>query len=267
MIRVVLAEDQAMVRGAFAGLLDLEPDIEVIAEVAAGDLILSTAQELRPNVAVIDIDLPGMDGLTAAAELANLFNEQDRRATYQNAAAEIRDAFVGPYSAVGAEVRLEGAELEHSIVLDHAVIRHIGHRLEDSLVGSGATVTRDFAFLVPAALPAGDLLRAVRGADKASEDNERNSVLLRTAGGLLVVLAAPGGVRGVGGEGGGGRGGRGRGLASACAGPGVGTCRRGRPRMRPVSTAGPARSRRARSRGSASGSRTTGPPSSGCSVW
>jgi glucose-1-phosphate thymidylyltransferase len=60
--------------------------------------------------------------------------------------AVLQDAFVGPYSAIGAEVRLEGAELEHSIVLDHAVIRHIGHRLEDSLVGSGATVTRDFAF-------------------------------------------------------------------------------------------------------------------------
>ena len=60
--------------------------------------------------------------------------------------AVVQDAFVGPYSAIGAGVRLEGAELEHSIVLDRAVIRHTGRRLEDSLVGSGATVTRDFAF-------------------------------------------------------------------------------------------------------------------------
>ena len=60
--------------------------------------------------------------------------------------ALVQDSFVGPYSAVGAGVRLEGAELEHSIVLDNAVIRHIGQRLEDSLVGTGATVTRDFAF-------------------------------------------------------------------------------------------------------------------------
>ena len=60
--------------------------------------------------------------------------------------AVLQDAFVGPYSSVGAGVRLEGAEIEHSIVLDNAVIRHIGRRLEDSLVGSGATVTRDFAF-------------------------------------------------------------------------------------------------------------------------
>ena len=60
--------------------------------------------------------------------------------------AVLQDSFVGPYSAIGKGVRLEGAELEHSIVLDNAVIRHIGQRLEDSLVGTGATVTRDFAF-------------------------------------------------------------------------------------------------------------------------
>lgn len=73
--------------------------------------------------------------------------------------AVLQDAFVGPYSAVGSDVRLEGAELEHSIVLDNAVIRHIGHRLEDSLVGSGATVTRDFAF------PSGLRLRVGRKAE------------------------------------------------------------------------------------------------------
>ena len=69
MIKVLLAEDMHMVRGALVALLNLEPDIEVIAEVASGDLIISTAREVRPDVAVIDIDLPGMDGLTAASEL------------------------------------------------------------------------------------------------------------------------------------------------------------------------------------------------------
>jgi len=73
--------------------------------------------------------------------------------------AVLQDAFVGPYSAVGAGVRLEGAEVEHSIVLDNAAIRHIGPRLEDSLVGSGATVTRDFAF------PSGLRLRVGRRAE------------------------------------------------------------------------------------------------------
>jgi len=58
-----------MVRGALVALLVLEPDIDVVAEVAFGTGILPAAMEHRPDVAVIDIDLPGKDGLTAAAEL------------------------------------------------------------------------------------------------------------------------------------------------------------------------------------------------------
>jgi len=69
MIRVLLAEDQAMMRGAIAVLLDLEDDIEVVAQVAAGTDILPTALELRPDVALLDIELPGVSGLDAAAEL------------------------------------------------------------------------------------------------------------------------------------------------------------------------------------------------------
>ncbi|RZQ61140.1 response regulator transcription factor [Amycolatopsis suaedae] len=69
MIRVLLAEDMHMVRGALAALLNLENDIEVVAEVAEGDKILGMAKETKPDVAIIDIDLPGKDGLTAAAEL------------------------------------------------------------------------------------------------------------------------------------------------------------------------------------------------------
>jgi two-component system, NarL family, response regulator DesR len=68
-IRILLAEDQAMVRGALAALLDLEVDMEVVAEVARGDLVLDLARELRPDVALLDIEMPGQDGLTAAAEL------------------------------------------------------------------------------------------------------------------------------------------------------------------------------------------------------
>ncbi|HEY2063541.1 response regulator transcription factor [Amycolatopsis sp. NBC_01480] len=69
MIKVLLAEDMHMVRGALVALLNLEADIEVVAEVAAGDRILPAARSARPDVAVIDIDLPGMDGLTAAKEI------------------------------------------------------------------------------------------------------------------------------------------------------------------------------------------------------
>ncbi|SFP09606.1 two-component system, NarL family, response regulator DesR [Amycolatopsis arida] len=69
MIKVLLAEDVHMVRGALIALLGLEPDIEVVADVASGDEILPTAHKHRPDVAVIDIDLPGKDGLTAATEI------------------------------------------------------------------------------------------------------------------------------------------------------------------------------------------------------
>jgi len=68
-IRVMLAEDMHMVRGALVALLELEADIDVVAEVASGDDILPTALKHTPDVAVIDIDLPGIDGLTAASAL------------------------------------------------------------------------------------------------------------------------------------------------------------------------------------------------------
>jgi two-component system response regulator DesR len=69
MIRVLIAEDQAMVRGALASLLSLEDDIEVVAEVERGDLVLSAARTSRPAVALLDIEMPGRDGIAVAAEL------------------------------------------------------------------------------------------------------------------------------------------------------------------------------------------------------
>lgn len=69
MIRVLLAEDQAMVRGALAALLRLEDDLEVVAEVARGDEVLPAALETRPDVALLDIEMPGGGGLGAAQAL------------------------------------------------------------------------------------------------------------------------------------------------------------------------------------------------------
>jgi two-component system response regulator DesR len=70
-IRVLLAEDQAMVRGALAALLRLERDIDVVAEVARGDAVVPTALEQRPDVALLDVEMPGLDGLAAAEQLRN----------------------------------------------------------------------------------------------------------------------------------------------------------------------------------------------------
>lgn len=66
MIRVLIAEDLHMIRGALVALLSLEQDIEVVAELHNGGDVLEAALASRPDVAVLDIDLPGVDGLTAA---------------------------------------------------------------------------------------------------------------------------------------------------------------------------------------------------------
>jgi two-component system, NarL family, response regulator DesR len=68
-IRVLLAEDQGMVRGALAALLGLQPDIEVVAQVGRGDEVVPAALAARPDVALLDIEMPGGDGLAAAASL------------------------------------------------------------------------------------------------------------------------------------------------------------------------------------------------------
>ncbi|MCX4509381.1 response regulator transcription factor [Streptomyces sp. NBC_01619] len=68
-VRVLLAEDQGMMRGALALLLGMEEDIEVVAQVAAGDEIVRSALVARPDVALLDIELPGLSGLDAAAAL------------------------------------------------------------------------------------------------------------------------------------------------------------------------------------------------------
>jgi two-component system response regulator DesR len=68
-IRVLIAEDMHLIRGALVALLSLEPDMEVVAELDRGDTVVETALATRPDVAVLDIDMPGLDGLTAAEQL------------------------------------------------------------------------------------------------------------------------------------------------------------------------------------------------------
>jgi two-component system response regulator DesR len=68
-IRLLLADDQALVRGALAALLSLESDLEVVAEVGRGDEVVEAARRTRPDVALLDVEMPGIDGLAATAAL------------------------------------------------------------------------------------------------------------------------------------------------------------------------------------------------------
>jgi two-component system response regulator DesR len=68
-IKLLLADDQALVRGALASLLGLEPDLEVVAEVGRGDEVVEAARAARPDVALLDVEMPGLDGLAATTAL------------------------------------------------------------------------------------------------------------------------------------------------------------------------------------------------------
>ncbi len=70
MIRLLVADDQALVRGALVALLNLEPDLEVVSEVERGDQVLAQIRAEPVDVALLDIEMPGLDGITVVADLA-----------------------------------------------------------------------------------------------------------------------------------------------------------------------------------------------------
>lgn len=68
-IRLVLADDQDLVRGGLSALLNLEPDLEVVAEVGRGDQLIEAVRQYTPDVALVDIEMPGVDGIEAVRQM------------------------------------------------------------------------------------------------------------------------------------------------------------------------------------------------------
>ena len=77
-IRVLLADDQAMVRGGFRMILESEPDIEVVGEAATGEQATASTRRLRPDVVLMDIEMPGGDGLQATRRITEDPNQRSR---------------------------------------------------------------------------------------------------------------------------------------------------------------------------------------------
>lgn len=71
MVRLLLADDEVLIRDALAALLDLEQDLKVVAQAATGSEALAAAREHRPDIAVLDLEMPPADGLTAADQIRN----------------------------------------------------------------------------------------------------------------------------------------------------------------------------------------------------
>ena len=143
MIRILLADDQALVRGALAALLGLEPDIEVVAEVGSGDAVLPAVLEHRPDVALLDVEMPGLDGISATAQL-------------REAAPEVRVLIVTTFGRPGFLRRAlqagasgfvvkdtPAAELAEAVRRVHGGLRVVDPKLAtDSLVAGESPLTQ-----------------------------------------------------------------------------------------------------------------------------
>ncbi|WP_433501315.1 response regulator transcription factor [Sphaerimonospora sp. CA-214678] len=106
MIKVLLAEDQGMMRGALALLLGLEDDIEVVAQVSSGEEVAAAALATRPDVALLDIEMPGRDVLSAAADGTTI---ADIAARLHLSESTVRNYLSSAIGKTGTRNRIEAA--------------------------------------------------------------------------------------------------------------------------------------------------------------
>ena len=124
-IRLLLADDQALVRGALSALLSLESDLEVVAEVGTGDAVVPAVLEHHPDVALLDVEMPGLDGISATAEV---------RLTATS--AEVRDDGPATHSPTGQGSGLAGLRERATDVGATVVTRELSPGFSLSVVRS-----------------------------------------------------------------------------------------------------------------------------------
>ncbi len=153
-IRLLLADDQALVRGALAALLDLESDLTVVAEVGRGDEVADAVLEHRPDVALLDVEMPGLDGIEATRALKQV-------------CPETRVLVVTTFGRPGYLRRALQAGADGFVVKDtparqlaDAVRRvHAGLRVVDPVLAADSLVSGDS----PLTARESEVLRAARG--------------------------------------------------------------------------------------------------------
>ena len=136
-IRVLLADDQALVRGAMGALLDLEPDIEVVAQTGRGDEVVAAARESGADVCLLDIQMPGIDGVEAARQVRDqLPGVRVVMVTTFDRPGYLRRALDA--GAVGFVVKTTpAARLAEAVRRAHAGLRTVDPQLANDLLFSG----------------------------------------------------------------------------------------------------------------------------------
>ena len=136
-IRVLLADDQALVRGAMGALLDLEPDIEVVAQAGRGDEVVAAARDSGADVCLLDIQMPGIDGVEAARQVRDqLPGVRVVMVTTFDRPGYLRRALDA--GAVGFVVKTTpAARLAEAVRRAHAGLRTVDPQLANDLLFSG----------------------------------------------------------------------------------------------------------------------------------
>ena len=136
-IKVLLADDQALVRGAMGALLDLEPDIEVVAQTGRGDEVVAAARESGADVCLLDIQMPGIDGVEAARQVRDqLPGLRVVMVTTFDRPGYLRRALDA--GAVGFVVKTTpAARLAEAVRRAHAGLRTVDPQLANDLLFSG----------------------------------------------------------------------------------------------------------------------------------